>query len=92
MKEIQISSEGNPRKTGRKSKLNPTISFAESSLFNDLHQPPGNFSFLEPLPTEKAQRRTSPVRPGSLFGPSVFVFGSSDLFKQAKGRRRFHRL
>jgi hypothetical protein len=35
-KEIQAQPEGNPRKTGRKSKLNPSISFGESSLFNDL--------------------------------------------------------
>jgi hypothetical protein len=49
-KEIQIFSEGNPsrvgrksKETGRKSKLNPSISFAEPSLFKGLCRPPGPF-------------------------------------------------
>jgi hypothetical protein len=52
MKEIQIFSEGNPSRmgreskpNGRKSKFKALISFAESSLINDLQRPPLLFPF-----------------------------------------------
>jgi hypothetical protein len=60
MKEIQIFSEGNPgrmgresKPNGRKSKFKALISFAESSLINDLQRPPTAFFLLGPLPASK---------------------------------------
>jgi hypothetical protein len=67
-KEIQAGSEGNPRKTGRKSKFIPSISFAESSLFKNLRRPPQNFFFLKPIPALAEQAlRVRPDR-SSVFG------------------------
>jgi hypothetical protein len=59
-KEIQAGSEGNQRKTGRKSKLIPSISMAESSLFKDLRRPPRHF--LTPLPALAADDNVGVAR------------------------------
>jgi hypothetical protein len=92
-KEIQAGAEGNPRKTGSKSKLNPSISFTESSLFKGLHRPPTVF-FPRPIPASdsaaKRQSRRRLFAPKLFVGPSVFVFGSSGcLSKSMKGWRLF---
>jgi hypothetical protein len=54
MKEIQILSEGNPSRIGRKSKENrkeiQAFVFRESSLFNDLRRPLRHFFFWKPIP------------------------------------------
>ena len=94
-KEIQDFSEGNPSRNGRnpnipgrKSKLNASLSFAKSSLFKDLRRPPRHFGF-EP----SGRCGSVGVR---VFAPGsssvlLFVSGSSGLFRQVKGWRRFDR-
>jgi hypothetical protein len=54
-KEIQVRKEGNPRKSGRKSKQSDPMFFSESSLFNDLRRPLPRFSFR---PTPASAPRT----------------------------------
>jgi hypothetical protein len=77
--------EGNPRKTGRKSKPLSSADRAFSMTYAD----PTPFFLLEAdSPFKRGDLR---IASGRFIDPSVFVSGSSDLIKEVKGWRRFDR-
>jgi hypothetical protein len=90
-KEIQAFPEGNPNLPGRKSKLNPSISFAESSLFNNLRRPSRHFSFLKPIPALWRRMRAGAACSPKGRSSAVFVFvsGSSCPFQASEGLAPF---
>jgi hypothetical protein len=99
MKEIQIFSEGNPSRmgreskpNGRKSKFKALISFAESSLINDLQRPPTAFSFWGRFRPQSRHGSASVARLLRIVSRSFCLrFSSSVLMKQVKGWRHFDR-
>ena len=92
-------SEGNPRPRGsnsksggRKSKLNPCISFVELSLIKELRRPPRRFSFLRPFRPQTRRGSAGVARAPRIVSRSFCLrFSSSGLMKQVKGWRHFDR-
>jgi hypothetical protein len=95
-KEIQIFSEGNPSRTGRKSKflgrkskLNASLSFAESSLIKGLRRPPTAFFLLGRFRPQKRRGVGGTYSLRAVSRSFRLHLGSSSLLEQVKGWRRF---